>query len=353
MHDRHGDGILNKEYCFMDVKHNRCAGFKTFSIQVYHSLLRRVITLATMECEDETTDTLTQFWILFNEVLQKVSDDTTRRFNPFGWMADEAGANWAALAKVFGPEVLSRTIGCQFHFKQSVNRQANQLSSDKSKARLKQLANHLMQSAIPSAYNKCLGHLKDFISQKPHKRNYLITWLDWWHLRRIHVFKAFRATDNAPTTNLAESVHSTWKPFQATNITLVDAAYHDIAETIRIERQLEHYRSGIYQGGTGPSEYSRQQLNYQSQMRRAHQYAAEVASSDLQEEEGEYSERMYLLDPECSHRPTKRKQKLRTATKQTKKPRTSSYVHDKEIEELSSSSEESLPSPSPQQQKTK
>ena len=351
--DRHGDGILNKEYCFMDVKHNRCAGFKTFSIQVYHCLLRRVITLATMECEDETTDTLTQFWILFNEVLQKVSDDTTRRFNPFGWMADEAGANWAALAKVFGPEVLSRTIGCQFHFKQSVNRQANQLSSDKSKARLKQLANHLMQSATPSAYNKCLGHLKDFISQKPHKRNYLITWLDWWHLRRIHVFKAFRATDNAPTTNLAESVHSTWKTIQATNITLVDAAYHDIAETIRIERQLEHYRSGIYQGGTGPSEYSRQQLNYQSQMRRAHQYAAELASSDLQEEEGEYSERMYLLDPECSHRPTKRKQKLRTATKQTKKPRTSSYVHDKEIEELSSSSEESLPSPSPQQQKTK
>lgn len=73
--DRHGEGILNKEYCFMDVKHNRCAGFKTFSIHVYHPLLRRVITLATMECENETTDTLTQFWMLFNEVLQKVSGD--------------------------------------------------------------------------------------------------------------------------------------------------------------------------------------------------------------------------------------------------------------------------------------
>ena len=51
-------------------------------------------------------------------------------------------------------------------------------------------------------------------------------------------------------------------------------------------------------------------------MRRAHQYAAELASSNLYEEEGEYSERMYLLDPQCSHRPTKRKQELHTTTKQ-------------------------------------
>lgn len=75
----------------MDVKHNRCSSLKTFSVHVYHSLLRKVITLATMECEDETTDTLTTFWTLFNEVLQKVSEDTKRMFNPFGWMADEAG----------------------------------------------------------------------------------------------------------------------------------------------------------------------------------------------------------------------------------------------------------------------
>ena len=34
-------------------------------------------------------------------------------------------------------------------------------------------------------------------------------------------------SDNVPTTNLAESVHSTWKTTQA--ITLVDDAYHDIA----------------------------------------------------------------------------------------------------------------------------
>ena len=53
-----------------------------------------------MECENETTETLiVKFWTLFNEVLQTV-------FNPYGWMADEAGANWAALSRVFGQDVL-------------------------------------------------------------------------------------------------------------------------------------------------------------------------------------------------------------------------------------------------------
>lgn len=63
--DKDGEGVLNNEYCFLDIKHNRCAGFKTFSIHVYHPMLRRLVTLATMECEDETTKTLTKFWLLF------------------------------------------------------------------------------------------------------------------------------------------------------------------------------------------------------------------------------------------------------------------------------------------------
>ncbi len=37
----------------MDVKHNRCSTFKTFSIHIISSFE----TLATMECENETTET--------------------------------------------------------------------------------------------------------------------------------------------------------------------------------------------------------------------------------------------------------------------------------------------------------
>ena len=288
-----------------------------------------------------------------NEVLQKVSGDTEKKFNPFGWMADEAGANWSAIAKVFGQDALDHTVGCQFHFKQSVNRHANKLTSDKSKAKFKQLADCLMQAATSSLYGKCLDRMKDFISEKPHKRSFLNSWLKWWNQRQSHVFKAFRPTDNAPTTNLAESIHSVWKNTQATNLTLVDAAYHDMAEAIHIERQIENYKSGLYRGGTGPSSYSRQEHNYHSQMRRADQYALKMFTEG---EDSSNSGSVYLLDPQCSHRPTKPSKRQLSShprkEEQSKEVRISSHLQDSEIEQLSSSSSEEV-SPSPSLQKGK
>ena len=61
-----------------------------------------MVTLDTMECEDEVSETMALFWTNFNEALQKVSGVPNLMFNPIGWMADEAGANWAGLREVFG-----------------------------------------------------------------------------------------------------------------------------------------------------------------------------------------------------------------------------------------------------------
>ena len=59
-----------------------------------------------------------------------------KKFNLIGWMADGAVSNWAAIGNVFGQNSFNHIVGCQFHFKQSVNRHANKLSSDKSKTLL-------------------------------------------------------------------------------------------------------------------------------------------------------------------------------------------------------------------------
>ena len=83
-------------------------------------------------------------------------------------------------------------------------------------------------------------------------------------------------TYNAPTTNLSESVHSFWKTINATNLTLVDAAYHDICESICIERQLKYYRMGTFSSGGGSSAYKCKYANYQEQMRQAELYAEEL-----------------------------------------------------------------------------
>ena len=65
---------------------------KTFVIHLYHPLLRKIVTLATMICEDETTQTFITFWNLFNEVIQKFSGDSKKVYNLFEWMGDEVGA---------------------------------------------------------------------------------------------------------------------------------------------------------------------------------------------------------------------------------------------------------------------
>jgi len=68
--DRDSNEILDKEYCFVDIKRNRCASFKTLAAHVYHPLLRRMVTLATMECENEVSEKMALFWTNFNEALQ-------------------------------------------------------------------------------------------------------------------------------------------------------------------------------------------------------------------------------------------------------------------------------------------
>ena len=43
-----------------------------------------------MDCEKEDTQCITLFWTLFNETLQIVKQDTSYKFNPKGWVCDEA-----------------------------------------------------------------------------------------------------------------------------------------------------------------------------------------------------------------------------------------------------------------------
>ena len=47
-----------------------------------------------------------------------------------------------------------------------------------------------------------------FIDEKE-KRQSLSNWLAWWVTRKEHIFGAFKRK-NAPESNLAEVVHSTW-----------------------------------------------------------------------------------------------------------------------------------------------
>lgn len=69
--DRDKEHFVAQDF-FFDDKHKTAKGYVTLTASVYHPLLPRQIPLATMEAVSETTENVTLFWELFNEVLEKV-----------------------------------------------------------------------------------------------------------------------------------------------------------------------------------------------------------------------------------------------------------------------------------------
>ena len=55
---------------------------------------------------------------------------TENKFNPTGWMADENGANWNGIEKVFGKDSLYGDVSCKLHFLQARNTHRNKILKD-------------------------------------------------------------------------------------------------------------------------------------------------------------------------------------------------------------------------------
>ena len=156
--DCDGDHFMNTEYCFFDRKRKRCRGFVTLSASVYHPLLRKQITLATMEAESENHTNVTFFGDILNECLRKVPRKTNYKFNPVGWCADMARANLAVLSEVFGETVTDRIKTSEFYFKDHRNKNARELDPD-SAVEFKTLCDNLLLSATEGAYERAKAEM--------------------------------------------------------------------------------------------------------------------------------------------------------------------------------------------------
>ena len=122
--------FLCDEYCYFDGTFKRCSGFVTLGAHVYVEILRKVVKIATMECETESTETMVIFWNLVNEVLEAFTGEKGYKFNPKGWAVDEHAGNWASIRTVYGESAVNeKTVSCEFHFKQSAVRHTKHLKS--------------------------------------------------------------------------------------------------------------------------------------------------------------------------------------------------------------------------------
>ena len=299
--DKEGNHFMAKEYCFFDGNHKRCRGFITLGCYVYHPLLRRIIRLATMEVNVEDSDAIQDFWLLFNKVIADYKGDPSYTFNPSGWCADEAGSNWEGLFRVFG-DVRDRIVSCVFHYRQSVNRFTAKLPTTKEQEKFKLLSIELQEAVTQTRYYETYEQLMRFITKKKHREQLLLNWFDWWHKRRANIFNAFKPVHGAPRTNWSEAFHASWSHSSSINLSLVDAAYHDIVDAILTELQLEEIGTGTLAPFRGPDEATRQARDFQDQTRRAAEYASTIqkVAKDL-----ESASKSFTVDPLSTHRPDK------------------------------------------------
>ncbi len=104
------------------------------------------------------------------------------------------------------------------------------------------MTDRLLLATTTSGYQKNFIDILSFIDEVG--RPNLKSWVNWWHDRRGHIFRAWRPASNPPNTNLAEVGHSSWAHQGANNLDLVTAAKEDIAEMVRLEVSLQKFQSG-------------------------------------------------------------------------------------------------------------
>ncbi|ELT89248.1 hypothetical protein CAPTEDRAFT_202617, partial [Capitella teleta] len=122
--DRHNaNSDWQYTYVHVDTKHNRVRNMKTVTMWAEHPKFGSLICLATMDVDRENTESLVAFWTIINEMLVKF-DGQPEPFNPHGWCVDEHPANWASIRQVFGEAACQRVVGCEFHYRQSLNKHA-------------------------------------------------------------------------------------------------------------------------------------------------------------------------------------------------------------------------------------
>ena len=198
---------LQNENTFFNATHCQVFAFKSFVLWLVHPSMREMIHLASMEMHTENAEDITLFFRLFNEILQKVTGNDKYKFKPRCFLCDEAGANYKVIKLVYGEEFCKqRVCGCQFHFKQQVQKKKHEVPEDMREEFIN-TCNQLRIVTTVSKYNILKGKLEEMAATVPQ----LHTWIKWWHDRRSHIFGPYRG-GGLLGCNLSEQGNAKWQP---------------------------------------------------------------------------------------------------------------------------------------------
>ena len=89
--------FLSTELSSFDGCVKRMKNYTTLSASIYHSLLRKQVCLASMECKGENHETIEIFWRQFNEAYIQANQCKEKFLPCAGWVTDMADANFLGL----------------------------------------------------------------------------------------------------------------------------------------------------------------------------------------------------------------------------------------------------------------
>ena len=267
---------LQKEPAFFDGMHSRVRLYKSLTLWVYHSAIRKMLLLAIMEAPRENTYYITKFFELFRDAMREYLGDESYEWRPDSIMMDEKGANFKALEAVMGKDFVDHyTMTCQYHFKQCAEEkmQAKNVPQEERKSFRKLLKILLEASTLPEYYNVC----RDI--DKAVKHYGLEGWWRWWKPRGFHLVPALRGF-NLPRSNYAESGQSKLKGDR--KISLIESVIEDCMEFLV---QASDYKNFINNTevvrGRGPSQFEREEKERREERNYVESAVQAIRSGDL------------------------------------------------------------------------
>ena len=164
----------------------------------------------------------------------------------------------------------------------------------------------MLESSNKANFKRSVQKLEDFLDEQPGHAK-LKDWLNWWVLRKEHIFRAFKDT-LSPHSNLAEEIHSSWVSTKRTLLSIYECTSGDVAEFVRIKQMVKGYVEENFGSGTGRSYM---QINSRKDARNI------KASFTVFEEDTSYIH--YNDENDSFSPPRKRRSQSKSKTKKTTK----------------------------------
>ena len=191
-------------------------------------------------------------------------------------MVDSAGSNYGGIRNVFGLEYMTtKVISCQWHFMHVMEQLVKKLPEEDQEEFLELCHSLCKKTTIPE-YQLIATRLHQMAQNCPQ----IISKLNWWHVRRWHVFGAFRTGPTHAGVNLTEIGNAAWKT-SGSQLTLLAAAKDDVTLFILQDEAIQqHPTSSIMVGGEGPNDLERAALERKKQRAEAKGLAEIVTSRE-------------------------------------------------------------------------